>query len=76
MAIMQHARRLTTLGAILGAVALAGCANPPAATVPASGVTSSNGGGMRATGAIPDVSVTNGNASVGTMSRNPVTPRY
>lgn len=63
---------------VVGLIALGGCSNNnlPAATIPASGITSSNGGGMRATGAIPDVSVTNGQANVGTMSSNPRVPRY
>ena len=66
------------VAAALAIGTLAGCSdnNLPPATVPSSGVTSSNGGGMRATGAIPDVSVSNGTANVGTMQRNPVTPRY
>ena len=63
--------------AILALVALAGCSDTlPPATLPASGITSSNGGGMRATGAIPDVGVTNGIATVGTMPSNPRVPRY
>ena len=69
--------RSVLVAAALAVGTLAGCSNNlPPATVPSSGVTSSNGGGMRATGAIPDVSVSNGNATVGTMQRNPVTPRY
>lgn len=74
----QRSRSFLAGAVIVGLVALAGCSNNtlPPATVPASGVTSSNGGGMRATGAIPDVSVTNGQATVGTMSSNPRVPRY
>lgn len=72
----QTRSRFAVGAAILGLATLAGCANPPPATIPASGVTSSNGGGMRATGAIPEVGVTNGVATVGTMSTNPRVPRY
>ena len=70
--------RAVLLGAtILGLTALSGCSgNLPPATIPASGITSSNGGGMRATGAIPDVGVSNGVATVGTMPRNPRVPTY
>lgn len=71
------ARSVLVGAAILGLAALSGCSTPPPpATIPASGVTSSNGGGMRATGAIPDVSVSNGQATVGTMARNPRVPTY
>ena len=74
---MQRSRAVLIGAATLGVVALAGCTNDlPPPTLPASGVTSSNGGGMRATGAIPDVSVSNGNATIGTMSSNPRVPRY
>ena len=66
---------LTGAGALLLAL-LGGCANAPPASLPASGITSSNGGGMRATGAIPDVTVSNGNTSVGTMPSNPRVPIY
>ena len=69
--------RSILVAAVLALGTLAGCSgNLPPATVPSSGVTSSNGGGMRATGAIPDVGVSNGNATVTTMQRNPVQPRY
>ncbi len=74
---IRHGRAIVVAAATFGIVALAGCSsNLPPATVPASGVTSSNGGGMRATGAIPDVGVSNGTATVGTMSPNPRVPRY
>ena len=74
----QRPRSFLAGAAFIALVALTGCSNGnlPPATVPASGVTSSNGGGMRATGAIPDVSVSNGQATVGTMSPNPRVPRY
>ena len=71
--------RLAVLGAaLLGMGVLAGCAGntPPQAANAPSGITASNGGGMRATGAIPDVTVTNGNGTVGTMPRNPRVPTY
>ncbi|MGI4810844.1 MAG: hypothetical protein ACRYF2_22375 [Janthinobacterium lividum] len=75
---MQRSRSFVAGAVVVGLIALGGCSNSnlPAATIPASGVTSSNGGGMRATGAIPDVGVTNGQATVGTMSSNPRVPRY
>ena len=71
--------RLAVLGAaLLGMGVLAGCTgnNMPQASNAPSGITASNGGGMRATGAIPDVTVTNGTAAVGTMPRNPRVPTY
>lgn len=76
---MQRSRSFVAGAVVVGLIALGGCSNNnnlPAATIPASGVTSSNGGCMRATGAIPDVGVTNGQATVGTMSANPRVPRY
>ena len=75
---MRRSRPVLAGAVVVGLIALGGCSNNnlPAATIPASGITSSNGGGMRATGAIPDVSVTNGQANVGTMSSNPRVPRY
>ena len=69
-------RAIMVGAALLGLAGLAGCANPPPPSIPASGITSSNGGGMRATGAIPEVGVSNGNATVGTMQRNPRVPTY
>ncbi len=63
--------------AMLGLTAVSGCSgNTPPATNAPSGITSSNGGGMRATGAIPDVGVSNGVATTGTMPRNPRVPTY
>lgn len=74
---MQRSRSFVAGAAIVGLIALGGCSNNlPPPTVPASGVTSSNGGGMRATGALPDVGVSNGQTTVGTMSPNPRVPRY
>ena len=46
----------------------------PVATIPASGVTASNGGGQRAIGGLPDVSVTNGRSSEVPYSRNNASP--
>lgn len=74
--VSSKARSVLVVAGLAAASLLAGCADTPRATIPASGVTSSNGGGMRTTGAIPDVSVSNGQAQVGTMSTNPRVPRY
>ncbi len=60
--------------AALSCLALAACSNPSAGTPPntvssggsgvaPSGITSSNGGGMRQTGAIPNVGVSGGSAT-------------
>ncbi len=59
-------------------VVLAGCnasPPPPGATLD-SGVTSSNGGGQRALGNLPDVGVTNGRATETMQPRDPRVPRY
>lgn len=56
---------------------LSGCADVDhGPSIPASGITSSNGGGMRAVGGIPDVGVSNGTATITQDPRNPRVPRY
>ena len=73
------AKTLSVLASVLGvSLSLAACSNPPPPghAVLDSGITSSNGGGMRATGGLPDVGVTNGSPSVGEMPRSPRVPTY
>ena len=57
---------------LLAPFLLGACSNgrQPVASIPSSGVTSSNGGGQRALGDIPDVSVTNGITTERPLSRN------
>ncbi len=64
--------------ALTGCVLLAACSQgaPETGTLPASGVTSSNGGGQRATGGLIDTGVTNGSATMAPMSTSPRVPRY
>ena len=60
------------------AIALAGCnatPPPPSATLD-SGITSSNGGGARQLGNLPNVTVGPNGTSVTELPRDPRTPRY
>ena len=60
------------------AVSLGACNSqpPPGHAVLDSGITSSNGGGQRAIGDLPEADVTNGKASIGTMPASPRVPVY
>ena len=60
------------------AVLLAACNGqpPPGHAALDSGITSSNGGGQRAVGDLPEVDVTNGKPSVGLMPASPRVPVY
>ncbi len=63
------------VAAIAAATLLTACsASQPTATLPASGVTASNGGGQRTLGNIPSVGVSNGRGTEHALSRNSVGP--
>ena len=67
-----------SLALLASAALLAACNGqpPPGHAVLDSGITSSNGGGQRAIGDLPEVDVTNGKPSAGMMRASPRVPTY
>ena len=73
---ISFARRATWAALLcLGAAACAEKGAPPPPVLD-SGITSSNGGGQRALGNLPNVGVSNGRATDTMQSRDPRVPRY
>ena len=72
---MNTSKLLFAMAAVIG---LAGCGDkppPPSATLD-SGITSSNGGGQRALGNLPDVTVGQNGARTTMQPRDPRVPTY
>ena len=78
LSIGNRTARLAALCLITSCLGIAGCSEKEPSSPPVldSGITAANGGGQRALGNLPDVSVSNGKATETLQPRDPRVPRY